>query len=142
MGLNADLLRSSLALVAERQPLITGRFYEVLFARYPKVRPLFGRNAPETQQQMLQSAIVAVLDHLEDADWLAATLGGLGRQHVGYGVTAEMYPWVADSLLATLAEIAADDWTDDMRTAWSDALGAIAGLMLSGAAAEEVRGAA
>lgn len=141
MGLNADLLRSSLALVAERQPLITGRFYEILFARYPQVRPLFGRNAPETQQQMLQSAIVAVLDHLEDADWLAATLGGLGRQHVGYGVTAEMYPWVADSLLATLAEIAADDWTDGMQTAWTDALGAIAGLMLAGAAAADVRAA-
>ena len=40
MALNAELLRSSLALVVEREPLITRRFYEILFERYPQVRPV------------------------------------------------------------------------------------------------------
>ena len=31
MALNAELLRTSLALVVERQPQITPRFYEILF---------------------------------------------------------------------------------------------------------------
>ncbi len=67
MSLNVELLRSSFELVAQRQPKITPRFYELLFERYPQVKPLFGRNAATQQQEMLQEALVAVLDHIEDA---------------------------------------------------------------------------
>lgn len=134
MALNPELLRSSLALVVEREPVITRRFYEVLFERFPQVEPLFGKNAPQQQQKMLQEAIVAVVDHLEDADWLATTLGAMGRTHVDYGVTAEMYPWVGEALLATLAEIAGEAWTPEVEAAWTEAYQAIAALMLAGAA--------
>lgn len=134
MALNAELLRESLAVVVEREPQITRRFYEILFERYPQVKPLFGRNAQRAQEKMLQEAIVAVVDHLEDAAWLTTTLGTMGRQHaVDYGVKPEMYPMVGASLLATLAELAGDAWTPAMEKAWSDAIGAIAGLMLAGA---------
>jgi hemoglobin-like flavoprotein len=133
MGLNGELLRSSLALVVEREPVITRRFYEVLFERFPQVRPLFGKNAAVNQQKMLQEAIVAVVDHLDDATWLATTLGAMGRQHsLDYGVTAEMYPMVGESLIATLAELAGADWTPEMEAAWTEALGAISQLMLAG----------
>lgn len=134
MALQADILRSSLELVVSREPVITRRFYEILFSRYPQVKPMFRRNAPEQQQKMLQEAIVAVVDHVEDAGWLTQTLHGMGRQHVAYGVTPEMYAWVGDSLLATLAEIAAEAWTPDVAKAWTDAYGAISSLMLQGAA--------
>ena len=135
MSLDVQLLRSSLDLVVERQPAITPRFYEILFERYPAVRPLFGRNAAKAQAQMLQEAIVAVVDHLEDATWLEQTLGAMGRKHVDYGVTEEMYDWVGASLLATLAEIAGEAWTREVEAAWTAAYGAIAGLMLKGARA-------
>jgi hemoglobin-like flavoprotein len=135
MALNVDLLRSSFDLVITRQPALTPRFYEILFERYPQARPLFSRNAPEKQAQMLADALVAVLDHLEDAPWLTSTLNGLGQKHVGYGVTPEMYGWVGASLLATLAEAAGDDWTPELQVAWGEAYGAIAGLMQQGAAA-------
>lgn len=134
MALQAGVLRSSLNLVASREPLITRRFYEILFSRYPEARRLFGRNTAEHQQQMLQQAIIAVIDHVEDATWLTETLHGLGRKHSGYGVTPEMYAWVGECLLATLAEIADDEWTPDVATAWTDAYGAISSLMLEGAA--------
>lgn len=137
MPLNAELIRESLGVVVEREEAITPRFYERLFARYPQVRPLFGKNAPDAQAKMLQEAIVAVVDHLEEPEWLAETLGNMGMEHVDYGVTAEMYPWVAECLLDTLADIAAEEWSDDYRLAWEEALGAIAGLMLAGAAERE-----
>lgn len=133
MSLNGELLRSSLALVVEREPVITRRFYEILFERFPQVRPMFGRNASVAQQQMLQGAIVAVVDHLDDATWLSTTLGAMGRQHASdYGVTTEMYAWVGESLIATLAELAGADWTPEMEAAWSEAFGAIRDLMLAG----------
>jgi hemoglobin-like flavoprotein len=112
--------------------MITTRFYEILFERYPQAKPLFGRNQPRTQQRMLQEALVAVIDHLDDAEWLGATLGGLGRRHDDYGVTPEMYDWVGAALLATLGEIAAEAWNDELEQAWADAYGAIRGLMLAG----------
>jgi hemoglobin-like flavoprotein len=133
MPLDVDLLRESFALVAERQPLFTPRFYEILFERYPEARPLFSRNPGPAQQKMLQEALVAVMDHLADAPWLRATLGAMGKKHLDYGVTREMYGWVGASLVATLAEIAADAWTPAHDRAWTDAYATIAGLMLRGA---------
>ena len=133
MGLNVPLLRSSFELVTERQPLLTARFYQILFERYPRARALFYRRPIEVQQTMLQEALVAVLDHIEDAQWLSDTLRGMGAQHVEYGVTDEMYDWVGASLLATLAEVADEDWSSELADQWGQAYGAIAGLMKEGA---------
>lgn len=130
MTVDASLLQSSLALVSEREEHVTERFYEILFARYPQTEPLFGRNRKE-QAAMLQEAIVSVLDHLDDAAWLEDRLHELGRRHVDYGVTAEMYGWVAESLIATFAEVAGDDWTPAMEEAWYAALGVVADIMLA-----------
>lgn len=133
MSLDAELLKSSFALVVDREPQFTARFYELLFERHPEARPLFNRNDPAKQQQMLQEALVAVLDHLDDAPWLRDTLGALGFQHADYGVTEPMYEWVGASLLATLEEIAGNDWSPEMAEAWGGAYGAIRDMMLAGA---------
>jgi hemoglobin-like flavoprotein len=129
MSLNVPLLRSSFALVLERKPDLTDRFYEILFEQHPEAKPLFGRNSARAQSDMLATALVAVVDHLEDATWLTETLGALGTRHQGYGVTAEMYGWVGGALLTTLAEVGGEDWTPELAGAWTDAFGAIASLM-------------
>jgi hemoglobin-like flavoprotein len=133
MGLDVQLLRESFSLVVEREPELTRRFYEVLFQKHPESRALFSRRSELEQQKMLRDMLVSVIEHLEDADWLGARLGALGEKHVGYGVTPEMYGWVGGSLLETLREVAADDWSPGMEAAWSDAYSAIAGLMRAGA---------
>lgn len=133
MSLNKDLLSSSLELVASREPNITARFYKILFERYPQVEPLFSRSSNTHQQKMLQEAIIAVVDHADDASWLVETLHGMGHKHVSYGVTAQMYPWVGECLLATLEQIAGEQWSEEIEVAWVEAYGAISGLMLEGA---------
>lgn len=135
MSLNPSILRNSFDIVIDRRPDLTLRFYEILFAKYPQLQRLFGRDRG-VQSKMLAEALAAVLDHLEDAPWLTKTLGALGAKHVGYGVTNEMYDQVGDALLATLAEVAADDWTAEVATQWTMAFGAIASMMQAGAAAE------
>jgi hemoglobin-like flavoprotein len=134
MSLNVDLLRSSFELVLDRQPQLTPRFYEILFSRYPQAKPLFGRRSQAEQAKMLQEALVAVVDHLEDAGWLESNLKAMGVKHLDYGVTDEMYDWVGDSLLSTIAEVAGDDWTPELKAAWQEAYGAISTLMKQGAA--------
>ena len=130
MALNVGLLRESFEVVATANPRFTTRFYEILFERHPQARPLFPANGMARQAEMLSAALVAVLDHLEDAPWLEETLGALGAKHVGYGVTREMYDWVGASLLATLAEVAGPAWTPELQAAWGEAYGAIVSLML------------
>jgi hemoglobin-like flavoprotein len=135
MSLNVNLLRQSFEVVASANPKFVSRFYEILFERYPQARPLFPQNGMARQAEMLTQALVAVLDHLEDAPWLQETLGALGAKHVGYGVTREMYDWVGASLLATLAEVAGPAWTPELQGAWGEAYGAIVSLMLARAGA-------
>jgi len=131
MALNVALLRDSFELVANTNPAFVRRFYEILFERYPAARPLFPHSALGRQAEMLTSALVAVVDHLEDAPWLRDTLGALGEKHVGYGVTREMYDWVGAALLATLAEVAGPAWTPELAAAWGEAYAAIVSLMLA-----------
>jgi hemoglobin-like flavoprotein len=135
MALNVVLLRASFEVVANANPRFVSRFYEILFERYPQTRPLFPANGMARQAEMLTGALVAVLDHLEDAPWLTETLGALGAKHVGYGVKREMYDWVGASLLATLAEVAGPAWTPELNAAWAEAYGAIVSLMLARAEA-------
>ncbi len=134
MSLDVETLRESFELVLTRAPDLTRRFYDELFRRRPEARELFGRSARDRQEKMLAQALVAVLDHLEDAVWLREQLHALGAKHTGYGVTEEMYEWVGDALLATLADAAGDAWTPTVRAAWLDAYTAIAGMMMDGAA--------
>ena len=129
MALNVVLLRESFEVVATANPKFVTRFYEILFERHPQARPLFPRDGMARQAEMLTGALVAVLDHLEDAPWLKQTLSALGTKHVGYGVTPEMYGWVGASLLATLAEVAGPAWTPELEGAWGEAYGAIVSLM-------------
>jgi len=131
MALNVSLLRESFQVVATANPAFTGRFYEILFERYPQARSMFPPSGLARQAEMLNAALVAVLDHLEDAPWLVDTLGALGAKHVGYGVTREMYDWVGASLLATLAEVAGAQWPPELNAAWAEAYGVIVSLMLA-----------
>lgn len=133
MSLNVELLRSSFAVAAERQPELTNRFYELLFEAHPEVKPMFKSRSQPEQAKMLQEALVGVVEHLEDAPWLAETLGALGKRHVGYGVTPEMYDWVGAALIGALSEAVGDDWTDGHASAWGEAYGAIVSLALTGA---------
>lgn len=135
MALDVKLLRDSFELVATANPRFIARFYEILFARYPQTRELFPPAGAARQAEMLTGALVAVLDHIEDAPWLQDTLGALGAKHVGYGVTREMYDWVGASLLAALAEVAGPAWSPALEAAWGEAYGVIVSLMLARAAA-------
>jgi hemoglobin-like flavoprotein len=134
MALNVELLRSSFALVVEREPEVTSRFYDVLFRKYPQAEPLFGRRTRAEQERMLRDMLVAIVDHLEDAAWLKSQLAALGQKHAGYGVRPEMYDWVGASLLETLAAVTQDAWTSELEQAWTDAYGAVASLMQSATA--------
>jgi hemoglobin-like flavoprotein len=128
-----QLIEVNLAVVVQAAPDVVGRFYAKLFERHPELQRLFGRRSQQEQEKMLTEAILAVVGHMEDADWLRGVLRPLGAKHVTYGVTETMYPLVADALVDTLREASGSHWSPEVERAWSDALGAVAGEMIAGA---------
>lgn len=133
--MNVEILRTSFDIVDKRDPNFVARFYTKLLTRYPQLRNLFGATASQKQHAMLYQALVAILDHLDDASWLEDALKKYGARHASYGVTDEMYDWFGECLLATLADIDDSIWTPQLAAAWSEAYVAVSGLMKTGAAA-------
>lgn len=132
MGLNVQALRSSFDLVAPRADELAERFYDRLFDDYPELEPLFvGTNFDEQRQKLIQS-IALVVKSLEDPEALTRYLHQLGVSHDEKGVTENDYEPVANSLLATLAEIADEHWNQELEDAWTEALEAVASIMLEG----------
>jgi hemoglobin-like flavoprotein len=123
-----ELVRESFVLAATREPALVENFYDRLFARAPELAPMFRRGRRE-QAEMLRAALVAVVEHLEDAPWLKANLGALGARHHTYGVTSAMYAPVGAALLDALAAACGDAWTPAHADAWSAAYTQLASLM-------------
>ncbi len=139
MALNVNALRDSFALVAPEADRLATRFYELLFLNHPQLQPLFeGVEFGEQQRKLVQSLSV-IVKSLEQPEKLTAFLHELGARHVEYDVVEDHYAPVAETMLATLAEIAGEAWNEELQTAWSDALDAVAQLMLEGAAMAQER---
>lgn len=133
MNLSIAVLRQSFAIVVEREPELTRRFYDSLFTAYPQTRALFRGIDMARQARMLRDALVAIIENLEDTPSLTPQLLELGARHVAYGVTPEMYDWVGACLLRTLADVAGEDWTPQAAEAWLQAYVAVASVMKLGA---------
>lgn len=79
---------------------------------------------------MFAQKLVAIVDHIDQPDWLARELEALATSHHSYGVTAEMYPWVGDALIDALREACGPHWNSDTESAWRRAYAALADAIL------------
>ncbi len=127
-----NLIRGSASLLAEGNVAVTQAFYDNLFAAAPGVRKLFSEDMFD-QSEKLWNSIVTVVESAKDLGEIEDELLAMGARHVRYGALPEHYPVVNDILVATIASIAGDTWTDDHQDAWQAALGAVTSLMLQGA---------
>jgi len=131
-SLDVPALFDSFRLAVERMPALGERFYDKLFARHPAAALLFRRNTPRAQSAMFLSTLMSIVDHLEDAPWLAQHLAALGARHADYGITDSMYAWVGGCLIDTLAEGVGPGWNARIQHAWEAAYLAICEHMREG----------
>ncbi|HSD88481.1 MAG TPA: globin domain-containing protein [Kofleriaceae bacterium] len=124
------LLRETLELTLARDDTFPRRFYERLFDAHPDVRALFHRSTPGAQNKMFAQKLTALIDHIDDPDWLHRELPRLAASHTSYGVTAAMYPWVGEALIATLREACEDAWSDEAERAWTEAYASLVAAIL------------
>ncbi|MBB5914121.1 NAD(P)H-flavin reductase [Nocardia transvalensis] len=112
-------------------------FYAILFTEHPHVREFFPA-ALEAQRDRLVKAIAHVVDRLEEPERLLPFLAQLGRDHRKYGVRAEHYAAVGESLQAALRAYAGTElWTDEVERAWAEGIGVIADTMIGAAEQED-----
>ena len=142
MALDLDALEESFDLVAPRGDDLMHTFYARLFATAPAVEPLFAGADMRRQKQMLLSALVLLRKSLRDLDAILPTLHALGARHVAYGAEPSHYPVVGAVLIASMGEIAGSAWKPEYDDAWAEACSVVAGAMLEGAAAAQLRDAA
>ncbi len=132
--MNVNLIRSSFEALRPQAPLLVDRFYATLFERYPQVRSLFAHTDLPKQKQMLTQALSLLVANLEKPDVLKTYLGQLGAKHVRYGAREAHYDAVGECLLAAMADVAGPLWTEELEREWTETYGAVASLMLQGAA--------
>ncbi len=132
LGLNVELLESSFDALAPNANKLAKRFYEELFARHPAVKPMFANTTQAKQQKKLVAALVLVVKNLRKPEALVDVLTNLGATHQGYGAEPAHYEAVASILLDVMEEFAGDLWTDDVQSAWQQALETISTTMLNG----------
>jgi methyl-accepting chemotaxis protein len=132
MSLDLQALETSFDLVAPRGDELMDEFYVRLFAAAPAVRPLFPDDMSR-QKTMLLGALVLLRKSLRDLDAIVPKLRELGARHVAYGARPEHYPVVGSVLIASMAEIAGDEWRPEFEEAWSGAFEIVAATMIEGA---------
>ena len=74
---------------------------------------------------------------LTKLDAIVPTVQELGRKHVDYKVTPEMYDTVAAALLWTLEQGLGDAWNDELKEAWTATYVLVADVMKAAAAEVE-----
>ncbi len=131
LGLDVETLETSFALLEPKLEEVVDSFYDELFASYPEVRPLFANTSKAKQIRKLSAALRLVAGNLKNVDSLAKALTAMGARHQGYGVEAEHYEMVANSLLKVMKAAAGRAWTRNVNKAWTDALNVVAEVMLS-----------
>lgn len=104
-------------------------FYGKLFELDPELKPLFKGDMVEQGKKLMQMINTAV-NGITDLDSIIPAVEDLGKRHVGYGVTEDHYATVAEALLWTLGQGLGDDFTDDVKAAWTETYTLLAGVMI------------
>jgi hemoglobin-like flavoprotein len=121
-------LELSFARLGPRAALLAERFVQRVLREHPELAPLLGPDLRRVQRRLASGLSLAVAG-LRDVERLCTALREQGRDLHGAGVRAAHFPVFAVALVATLADLAGRDWSDDLQADWHDALLRAAALM-------------
>lgn len=125
-----DLVQQSFRRVQPQAAAVAAAFYDRLFQLDPGLRPLFPENL-EGQGAKLAAALAFVVQGLKRPEALLGKVEELARRHVGYGVEPRHYETVGTALLDTLQSGLGEDFTPQLRNAWTEAYGFLSGTMIA-----------
>lgn len=125
------LVKESWEKVLPIQETAAELFYNRLFEVYPEVKPYFQGDMKE-QGKKLMGMINTAVNGLDNLEGLIEPIKDLGKRHVDYGVKQEDYDKVGSSLLWTLEQGLKDEFTPQVKQAWTDTYTTVAKVMIDG----------
>ncbi|MPV60214.1 nitric oxide dioxygenase [Burkholderia sp. HI2761] len=127
-----DIVKATAPVLAQHGYDIIKCFYTRLFNAHPELKNVFNMAHQEQgqQQQALARAVYAYAENIEDPGSLAAVLKNIANKHASLGVRPEHYPIVGEHLLAAIKETLGDAATDDIISAWAQAYGNLADVLM------------
>ena len=132
-----DLVQSTWKRVIPISKTAPRLFYARLFELDPQLRALFpaGEKSMKAQHLKLMQMIAICVRGLDQLDRIVPAVQHLGKRHVGYGVRNNDYDTVGAALLWTLEQGLGDFFDAEVKEAWTNVYGVLAGAM-AGAANE------
>lgn len=126
-----DLVQDSFKKVIPIADTAVDIFYAKLFELDPSLKPLFPAEdeAMKGQKNKLRDMLVAAVAGLSNLDKLVPILQDLGKRHVAYRVEAGHYDTVGAALLSALATGLGDEFTPEVKDAWTEVYGTMATVM-------------
>ena len=125
-----SLVQKTWGLFRKMDPDIIGDvFYSRLFLEMPAVRRLFKTPRHEQNKRLIEmlTVIVGRLNRLHE---LTTDIQQLALRHVGYGVKRMHYEVVGSALLWTIEQGLGNDWTPEVREAWTKCYATVADTMI------------
>lgn len=127
-----DTVKATAPVLAEHGYDIIKHFYRHMLGAHPELKNIFNMRHQERgeQQQALARAVYAYAANIEDPESLEALLKGIANKHVSLDVRPEQYPIVGEHLLAAIKDVLGDAATDDIMSAWAQAYGNLADILM------------
>lgn len=126
------LVQDSWAKVKPNADTVAELFYARLFELDASLKPLFKGDMKEQGKKLMATLNLAVTS-LTKLEEILPAVQDLGRKHVQYGVPDESYQTVAQALLDTLAKGLGDEFTVDVKAAWTQTYVTLSTVMLEAA---------
>ncbi len=104
-------------------------FYDRLFELDPTTKHLFKEDMQE-QGRKLMLTIEIIAKGLSVPEVILPAVKQLAQRHVGYGVKDEHYATVGAALIWTLERGLGEDFTPDVKEAWTEAYTFLADVMI------------
>jgi len=125
-----SLVQTSFAKVAPIAATAADLFYGRLFETAPEVRRMFPDDLAE-QKKKLMTMLGMVVGSLIRLDQLLPAVRALGQRHADYGVTAAHFAPVGGALLWTLEQGLGEDFTPEVKDAWTAVYTVLSSLMIN-----------
>ena len=127
-----DIVKATAPVLAEHGNDIIKCFYKRMFEAHPELNNVFNMAHQEQgqQQQALARAVYAYAENIEDPSSLMAVLKNIANKHASLGVRPEQYPIVGEHLLAAIKEVLGSAATDEIISAWAQAYGNLADVLM------------